>query len=126
MNFYEKLKEYFTKTPREKVLDDWEKSKEFDRIEVTVEEFLKPKAYLVLYKKREWSEACPSPLFITLNQEVAINYVNKFNRILKAWREHIKKYEHKEDFQDNYLDYVNRYYNIKELGYSYYLEIELR
>jgi hypothetical protein len=39
-NFYEELKHYFETTPREKVLEDWNKSAEFDKIGPTVEEFL--------------------------------------------------------------------------------------
>jgi hypothetical protein len=39
-NFYEKLKEYFENTPREKVLEDWAKSAEFDNVSIggTVDE----------------------------------------------------------------------------------------
>ena len=39
-NFVEKLKKYFEETPREKVLEDWEKTKECDNVGITVEEFL--------------------------------------------------------------------------------------
>lgn len=39
-NFAEKLKKYFEETPREKVLEDWEKTKECDNVGITVEEFL--------------------------------------------------------------------------------------
>lgn len=39
-NFYEKLVEYFKNTPREKVLEDWNKTAECDNIGPTVEEFL--------------------------------------------------------------------------------------
>lgn len=39
-NFVDKLKKYFQETPREKVLEDWEKSKDFDNVGITVEEFL--------------------------------------------------------------------------------------
>lgn len=39
-NFYEKLKEYFETTPREKVLEDWNKSAHLDNIGPTVEEFV--------------------------------------------------------------------------------------
>lgn len=39
-NFYEKLVEYFKNTPREKVLEDWEKSAHLDDIKPTVDEFL--------------------------------------------------------------------------------------
>jgi hypothetical protein len=30
-NFLDRLKKYFDETPREKVLEDWEKTKEFDK-----------------------------------------------------------------------------------------------
>ncbi len=36
-----KLEEYFATTPREKVLEDWEKSKEWDKVGPTVDEFLR-------------------------------------------------------------------------------------
>ena len=39
-NFFEELKKYFEVTPREKVLEDWAKSAEFDKVGPTVEEFL--------------------------------------------------------------------------------------
>ena len=39
-NFYEKLVEYFKNTPREKVLEDWNKTAECDNIGPTMEEFL--------------------------------------------------------------------------------------
>jgi hypothetical protein len=40
-NFYEKLKEYFENTPREKVLEDWKKSANLDNVGPIVDEFLK-------------------------------------------------------------------------------------
>lgn len=39
-NFYEKLKQYFETTPREKVLEDWAKSVEYDKDGPTVDDFL--------------------------------------------------------------------------------------
>jgi hypothetical protein len=39
-NFYEDLKKYFETTPREKVLEDWAKSKEFNTVGITMDEFL--------------------------------------------------------------------------------------
>jgi hypothetical protein len=39
-NFVDKLKKYFKETPREKVLEGWKKTKEYDNVGVTVEEFL--------------------------------------------------------------------------------------
>ena len=39
-NFYEKLKQYFEETPMEKVLEDWVKSAEYDKVGPTVDDFL--------------------------------------------------------------------------------------
>ena len=39
-NFYKDLKKYFDETPREKVLEDWEKSKDCDQVGPTVNEYL--------------------------------------------------------------------------------------
>jgi len=38
--FLEDLKEYFKTTPKEKILEAWEESKEFDKVGPTVDEFL--------------------------------------------------------------------------------------
>ena len=39
-NFYEELKNHFENTPREELLEEWEKSAESDKVGPTVEEFL--------------------------------------------------------------------------------------
>lgn len=31
-NFFEELKKYFESTPKDKILSDWEKTKDFDNI----------------------------------------------------------------------------------------------
>ena len=36
----QELEKYFKETPREKVLEDWEKSRDCDNVGITVEEFL--------------------------------------------------------------------------------------
>lgn len=40
-NLIKKLEQYFATTPREKVLEDWEKSKEWDEVGPTVDEYIK-------------------------------------------------------------------------------------
>jgi hypothetical protein len=40
-NFFEELKKYFEATPQDKILEDWAKSAEFDKIGPTFEEFMK-------------------------------------------------------------------------------------
>jgi hypothetical protein len=47
-NFCEELKEYINKTPREKILADWEKSAHLDHIGPTVEEFIGHQRYEAL------------------------------------------------------------------------------
>lgn len=37
----EKLKEYFDNTPEDKILSDWEKSKEWDNVGITVDKFVR-------------------------------------------------------------------------------------
>lgn len=37
----EELRDYFKKTPNEKILKDWEKTKDCDKIGITVDEFKK-------------------------------------------------------------------------------------
>jgi hypothetical protein len=39
-NFMNELEKYFEETPREKIFEDWEKSKEFDNIGIAADEFL--------------------------------------------------------------------------------------
>jgi hypothetical protein len=39
-NFFEKLKQYFETTPREKVLEDWDKSTEYNKVGPTIDDFL--------------------------------------------------------------------------------------
>jgi hypothetical protein len=39
-NFLDKLKAYFDNTPREKVLEDWNKSADLDKVGPTIDEFL--------------------------------------------------------------------------------------
>jgi hypothetical protein len=40
MDFVEKLREYFNQNTDEQIKKDWEKSKKFDDIKPTVEEFI--------------------------------------------------------------------------------------
>jgi hypothetical protein len=49
-DFYKDLVGYFNETPKEKIMEDWNKSKEYDNIGITVDEFLstvKKKVYQI-------------------------------------------------------------------------------
>ncbi len=39
-NFLEELKHYFATTPKEKIMEDWAKSAEFNKVGPTIDEFL--------------------------------------------------------------------------------------
>ena len=59
-NFYEGLKHYFETTPREKVLEDWNKSAEFDKVAPTIEEFLEyPEQETLELSAKKYSELIP-------------------------------------------------------------------
>ena len=54
MNFLEELEEYFKNTPREKVLEDWEKSRNCDSIGPTVSEFLNSNLGILKMENKHW------------------------------------------------------------------------
>jgi hypothetical protein len=37
----DKMEEYFKNTPKEKIQDDWKKSEQYDKVGITVNEFMK-------------------------------------------------------------------------------------
>ena len=78
-NFYEDLKHYFETTPREKVLEDWNKSAEFDKIGPTMEEFLESKQdYKKLSKKfTETLTSIPDDVLIKYTQQETLEEAAK-------------------------------------------------
>lgn len=48
-DFSSKLKEYFKNTPKDKVLEHWSESQEFDKIGPTMEEVIKPRRFFISY-----------------------------------------------------------------------------
>ena len=41
MNMLQELEKYFKETPREQILKEWEETEEFDKVGITVDDFLK-------------------------------------------------------------------------------------
>lgn len=78
-NFYEDLKHYFETTPREKVLEDWNKSAKFDKIGPTMEEFLESKQdYKKLSKKfTETLTSIPDDVLIKYTQQETLEEAAK-------------------------------------------------
>lgn len=52
-DFYEELKEHFRTTSKEQILIEWNKSKAYDKVGVSCEEFLKMAKKYNSCKKRE-------------------------------------------------------------------------
>jgi hypothetical protein len=72
-NFYEALKQYFEDTPREKVLENWAKSAEFDKIGPSVDEFMKHTQAQRSYYNFVHPQAKQNPQEVTTS-----NYYPKF------------------------------------------------
>jgi hypothetical protein len=56
MDILEELKEYFRNNTKEKILEDWEKSKKYDKVGPTVDEFFKMQPAKTLAEAEEWSK----------------------------------------------------------------------
>lgn len=67
-NFLENLRHYFENNPQEKILEDWEKTKEFDQVGVLLEDFLNS-----IHKYQ------PSSVVIKTNENITNSYSPKFS-----------------------------------------------
>jgi len=130
MDFLNKLEEYFKNTPREKILEDWEVSKSYDNVGPKVEDFIADNknriCYLVSYNYGSWEESSEIPIFVTLNKKVAEEYVNKFNRILKSYKEFMSKFERDYWIAEEYVDRFDKYLRLRQTYDAIYRETELR
>jgi hypothetical protein len=73
-NFYEKLKEYFENTPREKVLEDWNKSAHLDNVGPTIDEFIENSNEERLKEaSKKWS--------LSSAKEFALSYFKKSDEV---------------------------------------------
>ena len=92
--------------------------------------------YLVKYCGGTYGDFHSVNIFVTPNKATAIKYVEKFNRILKKWKEYYSQFEIKEGFGFNTLsfDVTNDYYygkfcrwnTLSEIDECYYDEISVR
>lgn len=56
MDVLEELKEYFRKNTKEKISEDWEKSKKYNQVGITVDDFFKTQPAKTLEEAEEWSK----------------------------------------------------------------------
>lgn len=89
------------------------------------------KMYIVRYsegKNDDWRE---NDLFVTFKKSTATKYVTKFNKTLKKWKEHYKRYEGNEFgidcIKDEHIDqHFDRWESLNNINNCYCNEVELR
>lgn len=71
-------------------------------------------------------------IFATSKKSKATRYVTRFNRILKEWKDHYKKYEIEKYpglkwISDEYIDrYYSRWNMLRDINRCYWVEVEIR
>ena len=88
--------------------------------------------YIVLYSSGEYDDWFEHKIFVTKKKSVAINYVYRFNNILKKWRQYYMQCEEvdehgdiwiKNEYRDSHFDRWNK---LRGINRCYWEEIELR
>jgi hypothetical protein len=84
--------------------------------------------YIVKYSGGEWGDYYQVNIFVTADKELAERYVEKFNSILKKWKDYFSQFKDEYGFsiKDEYLEHSDRYYAITKINKCYYDEIEFR
>jgi len=90
----------------------------------------KNKIYIVYYYYGKYNPR-RIMIFATEDTSLAKNYVNKYNRILKSYKDFYKKFETKEGYfrisiKDEYLDYFDRWVELQDITNASYEIIEKR
>jgi hypothetical protein len=90
------------------------------------------KIYIVKYYGDSWGENEVTDIFVTDKKQTAIKYVARFNRILKKWKDHYKKYEEQKysivtfTKKKEALKFYNRWNKLRDVSECFYDVIELR
>ena len=79
----------------------------------------KKEGYLVKYYGGDWGDSYETNIFVTFDEQVAIDYVKKFNRILQAYKDFYEKFDDNDEL-------VGRYYTIERIDGAQYTKIEIR
>lgn len=84
--------------------------------------------YIVGYYGGQYMDSYTRYLFVTDNETLAIEYINKFNRILEKWKNHFVKYTEEDGIMKK--EFINtpafRYYQIENITECFYQKIEYR
>lgn len=83
--------------------------------------------YIVKYSAGEWDDYYQVNIFVTADKELAEKYVEKFNSILKKWKDYFSQFVDEYGlFKEEYEEMYDRYYVITKVDICYYNEIEFR
>ena len=87
--------------------------------------------YIVSYSRGSYEDHKEIIIFATTKKSKATKYVTKFNRILKKWQEYYKQYETNEVGiswlkEEHVQKYFDRWYELRQVNYCYWEQIELR
>ena len=101
---------------------------DFDRV---VKELTIDKVYLVKYSQGRYDTFEVTDIFVTFNEETAINYMNRFNYLIKEYRKFYSKFEETNSrvrnwIKDEYNDYYDRWYWLREINDCFIVEMEIR
>lgn len=81
--------------------------------------------YIVKYNYGSYDDFTRINVFVTNDEEKAKAYVEKFNAILKKWKEYWKQYENEDGWMED-EDKFQKWLRIADMGKAYYCEIEVR
>ena len=87
--------------------------------------------YIVKTSEGYWDTYVEFNLFATSDKQYATDYCERFNRIVKEWREYYTKFEGEGFYEqwikdEYYKEYGGRYYRLKDQGKCFIEEIEVR
>lgn len=89
------------------------------------------KIYIIKYCGGDWEYFYTNDVFATTDEQKAIEYVSKFNFILKEWRKYYSQFEdHNGVFnwikKEHSEKHSKRWHCIKKIDKCYYEQISLR
>lgn len=92
---------------------------------------MKQKIYLVRYYGGSYEDSYDAVIFATTSESKAKKYSQRFNRILKKWKEYYSQFEEVKYgsilcIKDEYIDKFDRWNKLCRVSRCYYQEIELR
>ena len=87
---------------------------------------MKSEMFLVYYTYGGFDDFTRISIFVTEDEELAKRYVEKFNRILKYWKDYWNTIVNEDNWLDNDEYDFRRWYKITETNEAQYKNIEVR